>query len=732
MSMPKIHVGWITGDFSPVRTSSVLQMETVECGAACLAMVLAYHGRYEALENLRIACGVSRDGSKASNIVKAARKFGMSAKGLRAEPADLKQMPGPMIVFWNFNHFVVLEGFARGRAWLNDPASGRRNVSEAEFDASFTGVVLVFEPDENFQRGGVAPRVLLPMLARLKNSGDGFRLLFLASLLLTVPGLVVPAFSRIFVDYYLVQKFDNWLDPLIIGMVVAAILRGGLTWMQQFALLKLNTSLSLAWSARFMWHTLRLPLTFFQQRFGGEIASRVIMNDKLASLVGGELAMAAAHLLSACVFLLVMAQYNLWVTLAAFLIAFANLSALWWNQHRTLEASQRLQMDQGKFLAVLLQGTQQIEALKVAGAEHVLFQRWLGLHAKVINAEQSLGRLRLLTNALPLVSSGLLLAVVLQVGGWQVMAGTLSLGMLVALLALAANLHVPLLALVGVGSKLQEAQAFLRRLDDVLNHPRAPEFHNEQHDAQGLSQYEGSSAIIGRVSMRDVSFGYSPLDAPLLHNFNLDIEPGQRVAVVGASGSGKSTLGKLLAGLNLPSDGEILLDGKPLANWARIELRAAVAMVDQDIALFEASIRDNITLWNPAIAEGWCVRAAKDAAIHAVIASRAGGYAHMVHEAGRNFSAGERQRLEIARALAGQPRLLVLDEATSALDPAVELEIMQALRRRGITCLIIAHRLSTVRDCDRIIVLQQGVMVESGTHSELIAKRAHYWRLLEA
>ncbi len=739
MKLPKLGWGWLSRDFSPAHTDTVLQMEAVECGAACLAMILAFHGRYEALETLRVACGVSRDGSKASNIVKAARTLGLAAKGLRAEPQDLKNMPGPMIVFWNFNHFVVLEGFARGRAWLNDPASGRRNISEAEFDASFTGVVLVFEPDESFHRGGIAPRVIRPMLARLKNSGDGFRNLFLASLMLTIPGLVVPAFSRLFVDYYLVQKFENWLDPLIIGMVIAAILRGGLTWLQQFALLKLNTSLSLAWSARFMWHVLRLPLTFFQQRFGGEIASRVIMNDKLASLVGGELAMASAHLISAAIFLLVMAQYNLWVTLAALLIALANLAALAWNQNRTLEASQRLQMDQGKFVAMLLQGTQQIESLKVAGAEHVLFQRWLGLHAKVINAEQSLGRLRLFTNALPQVSSGLLLATVLQVGGWQVMEGTLTLGMLVALLALAASLNAPLLALVGVGSKLQEAQAFLRRLDDVLNHPRAPEFANEHVPTQQASvdkKIEGDSsdncAIIGRVSMRDVCFGYSPFDAPLLRNFNLEIEPGQRIAVVGASGSGKSSLGKLLAGLNLPWSGELLLDGKPLQSWARLELRAALAMVDQEISLFEASIRDNLTLWNPAIPEGWCVRAAKDAAIHEVIASRAGGYLHPVLEGGRNFSAGERQRLEIARALVGQPRLLVLDEATSALDPAIELAIMQALRRRGITCLIIAHRLSTVRDCDCIIVLQQGQMVESGTHAELIAKRGQYWRLVEA
>lgn len=721
-----LHAPWLTGDYSPAPTQSVLQMEAVECGAACLAMILAYHGRYESLENLRLVCGVSRDGSKASNIVKAARQMGLCAKGLRAEPHELKQNLGPQIVFWNFNHFVVLEGFAKGRAWLNDPASGRRSISEAEFDAAFTGVVLVFEPDSGFVKSATSPRLLPPILARLRGSWLAFRQLFFISLLLTIPGLLVPVFSRLFIDYYLVQKFEDWLEPLIIGIICAALLRAWLTWLQQMALLKLNTSLSLAWSTRFVWHVLRLPLNFFQQRFAGEIAARVIMNDKLANLVGGELAMAVAHLISVAVFLCVMLQYNLWVSLAAIFIALCNLAALWWNQQRTLHASQSLQMDQGKFVAALLQGTQQIETLKVAGAEHVLFQRWLGLHAKVMNAEQNLGRLRLLTNALPHISTGLLLAVVLQVGGWQVMAGSLSLGMLVALLALAANLSPALIALVSVGSKLQEAQAFVQRLDDVLQHPRALEFANEASEQAALHP-----SPIGRVEMRDVSFGYSPLDAPLLQHFNLTIEPGQRVAVVGATGSGKSSLGKLLAGLLLPWSGEILLDGKPLSSWPRLELRTALAMVDQDICLFEASIRDNLTLWNPHISDGWCVRAAKDAAVHDVIARRAAGYAHQVQEGGRNFSAGERQRLEIARALVAQPRFLILDEATSALDPALELEIMQALRRRGMSCLLIAHRLSTVRDCDCILVLQQGRLVESGSHAQLMEKRGHYWRLVE-
>lgn len=723
----RFRLAWLAGDFSPLRTRTVLQMEAVECGAACLAMILAHHGRFVPLEELRTACGVSRDGSKASNIVKAARTLGLKAKGLRAEPLDLKEMPGPTIVFWNFNHFVVLEGFARGRAWINDPASGRRSVAEAEFDAAFTGVALVFEPDVGFKSGGMAPRALAPLIGRLRHAGEGFRLLLLASLMLTIPGLVVPAFSRVFVDYYLIHKFESWLDPLMIGLAVTGVLRGVITLLQQQALMRLQARLSLAWSSQFFWHVLRLPLPFFQQRFGGEIASRLALNDQLASLVGGEFAMVLAQMSSALVFLFVMAQYSVAVTLTVLAIAVFNLLLLAWSRARTSEASQQLQMNQGKFVGAVLQGTQQIESLKAAGAEQLLFQRWMGFHSKVINAEQQLGRQRLLINAMPQLSTGLVLAAVLLVGGLDAMKGAITLGMLVALQALAAALNGPLLSLVGIGARIQEAEASLRRLDDVLRHPRAPEF-----ATVAAAGSEGAHIDAGRLSLRGVTFGYSPLDPPLIRNLDLDIEPGERVAVVGVSGSGKSTLGKLAAGLNIPWAGEVLLDDKPLAQWPRPILRSAVAMVDQEISLFEGSIRDNLTLWNPSIPEGWCLRAAKDAAIHGPISAREGGYSHPVQEGGRNFSVGERQRIEIARALVNQPRVLVLDEATSSLDPALELHIMEAIRRRGITCLVIAHRLSTVRDCDRIVVMAHGEVVEVGSHTELMARQGHYRRLVEA
>jgi NHLM bacteriocin system ABC transporter peptidase/ATP-binding protein len=723
---------WFTSDHSPKKTPTVLQMEAVECGAACLAMILAHHGRFLPLEELRTACGVSRDGSKASNIVKAARSYGLKSKGLRAEPGDLKEMPGPIIVFWNFNHFIVLEGFSNGKAWINDPASGRRSVVEEEFDASFTGVILVFEPDEHFKKEGISPRALLPLVSRLRNTGDGFSLLLLASLMLTIPTLAMPAFSRIFVDYYLIQQFEDWLTPLMIGLGFAALMRGMITALQQQAMLRLQAKLSLAWSAKFFWHVLRLPLTFFQQRFGGEIASRLALNDQLATLVGGEFAMVIAQAVSFVVFLFVMMQYSFAVSCGVLVITLVNFIILTWSRSRTTEASQQLQMNQGKFVGSVLQGTQQIESLKAAGAEQLLFQRWMGFHSKVINAEQNLGQKRLLLNLMPQISSGLTLAVVLLLGGLEVMDGKITLGMLVALQTLAASLNGPLISIVGIGAKVQEAEASLRRLDDVLRHPIATEFETS-HKTDVVDENGNKKSITaGRLELKTVRFGYSPLDPPLIENIDLIMEPGERVAVVGASGSGKSTLGKLVAGINMPWSGQILLDGISISQWPRTQLRSSVSMVDQEISLFEGSIKDNLTLWNSSIPESFLFQAAKDAAIHSCISSREGGYGHLILEGGRNFSVGERQRIEIARALVKQPRFLVLDEATSALDPTLELQIMESIRRRGISCLIIAHRLSTIRDCDRIIVMDKGLIIETGNHNELIALNGLYKKLVEA
>ncbi len=709
-----------------VRTPTVLQLEVVECGAACLSMVLGYFGRHVPLEELRQACGVTRDGSKASNIIKAARRFGLNAKGFKKDPEKLRELPLPLVVFWNFNHYVVVEGFDRDRVFLNDPASGPRTVSSAEFDESFTGVVLAFEPGPEFRAGGRRPSAARGLRERLAGSGTALGFIVLVNLCLILPGLVVPAFARIFIDYYLVEHLTGWLYPLLAGMVATAVVRAALTGLQQHYLTRLQARLALAAAGRFLWHVLQLPVTFFVHRQAGEIGNRMMLNDRLAGTTSSGLTLACLNLVSVLFYLAIMAQYDL--PLAAVAAGFGTLELLClWGTARLLnDRSQRLQLDEGKLGAVTLQGLSMVDSFKATGTEALFFRRWAGAHAKVVNAEQDVGRLRRLLGAVPPLLSALSTAAIILVGGLRVMDGAITIGMLVALQGLAASFFAPISGLVSFGAQLQETNGAIQRLDDVLRHPSDSAFRAPAVARQPLSRLSGA------LRVRDLAFGFSPLDPPLIDGFSLDLEPGDRVALVGASGSGKSTVGKLIAGLYEPSGGTIELDGRPIGAIDRGVLRGSVAYVDQTVALFEGTVRDNITLWDPTLRDQRIVAAARDAVIHDEIAQRPGGYDQPVDDGGRNFSGGQRQRVAIARALVLNPALLVLDEATSALDPLSEHLFMENLRRRGCTCIVIAHRLSTVRDCDQILVLDHGTIVQRGRHAALSAVPGPYRALLES
>lgn len=719
---------WRKEEVKRVRTPTVLQMEVVECGAACLAMILGYHGRFVPLEELRYACGVTRDGSKASNIVKAARNFGLKGKGFKMEPEGLRKLPLPLVVFWNFNHFIVVEGFGEGRVFLNDPATGPRVVSSLEFDESFTGVALAFEPGPDFVTGGEKAGAMASLKTRLPGARTALVYVILVSLGLSVPSLLMPSFSRVFIDYYLIQKLTDWLWPLLGAMVATAALRMVITWIQQEHLLKLQTKLSVEGSTKFMWHVLRLPVGFFSQRFGGEIGTRVQMNDRVAQLISGDLATAVLNMLTMTIFALLMLQYSVLLTLLGIAFAGGNLLALGLVSRRLSDANQKLMLDRGKLTGITTQNIGIIDSFKAAGMEGLFFSRIAAYHAKVVTAEQELARTRLYLSAVPLLLGGIGSAAILTVGGMEVMDGALSVGMLIAFQMLMANFQAPVQSLVSLGGSLQEAQGNINRLDDVLRHKRDAEF-----DRDGdLASTPEQSRLSGRIEVRDLVFGFSPLDPPLVEGFSITLEPGSRLALVGGSGSGKSTVGKLLSGLYQPWSGEILFDGKPPQAISRDVFRSSVAIVDQDIALFEGNIRDNLSLWDETVPDERLVRAAKDAAIHDVIAARPKGYDSHVSEGGRNFSGGQRQRVEIARALAALPSILILDEATSALDAATELEVVENLRRRGCTCIIIAHRLSTIRDCDEILVLDRGRIVQRGTHEQMKLVDGAYKTLIES
>lgn len=698
-----------------VRTPTVLQMEAVECGAASLTSVLAHFGTWVPLEEMRLACGISRDGSKASNILRAAREYGLSAKGLKAEPAALRRLEPPMILHWNFNHFVVLDGFQGDRARINDPAFGPRTISVEELDQSFTGVVLTFSPGPDFERQGSPPSLIRALRERL--GGNRWALLFvvLTGLALVVPGLAAPALTKVYVDQVLLDERIGWLAPVLAGLGVTALVLGLLTWLQQTYLLRLETRISLAGSSRFLWHVLRLPAEFFTQRYAGDISMRVAINDRVARLLSRDLATNALGTMLIVFFGWLLLQFDVLLTLITVAVTALNVVALRFVARKRTDGSRRLLQERGKLKGTAVGGLQTIESLKAMGGESDLFTRWAGYHAKVINNSQDLDRYTHTLNAVPPLLMAINTALILGIGSFRVMNGALSLGGLIAFQALVASFVAPINRLVGLGGQLQLVEGDMRRLDDVLRYEATPP------PATGAPEEEHLRVkLAGRLELRGVSFGYSRLDPPLIEGFDLTIEPGRRVALVGGSGSGKSTIARLVAGLYQPWEGEILFDGMHRDQVPPRLLVSSLATVDQTISLFEGTVRENLTLWDPSVPLPEVVAASRDAQIHEDIAARPGGYDSPVDEGGANFSGGQRQRLEIARALVGRPTLLVLDEATSALDPTTEQQIDRHLRRRGCTCLIIAHRLSTIRDADEIIVLDRGEVAQRGTHEELI------------
>jgi ATP-binding cassette, subfamily C, bacterial len=711
------------------RTPTVLQMEAVECGAAALGIVLGYYGRVVPLETLRTECGVSRDGSKATNVLRAARNYGLVAKGFKKELEEFGTVRLPAILFWNFNHFLVVDGYDRKWVFLNDPETGPRKVTWAEFDRAFTGVVLVCEPGPEFKPGGRPPSMVSALRRRLAGSEDGLWFLIFITAALVLPGLVVPTFTKIFVDNVLIGAMHDWVRPLVLGMIVALLIQGGLVYLQQLCLQRMEIKLSIVNSGKFFMHVLKLPVTFFQQRFAGEIGGRVELNDRVAQLLSGQLATNAVGLFLMLFYAFVMFQYDVVLTFVSIAIAAANLVVLKVISRRRRDMNLRLMQEQGKLVGATMAGLQIIETLKAGGTETHFFARWSGYQAKALNAMQSMGVTTQLLSVVPMTLAAVNTAIILGVGGLRVIDGYLSIGSLVAYQALMASFIRPVNELVSLGGALQEIEGGLTRLDDVLNNPA-----DERADVEVSAREKGRKMPVklsGRLELRNVTFGYSPLEAPLIENFNLVLNPGERVAFVGPTGCGKSTISKLICGTYRPWSGEILFDGIPRDELPKHVITNSFAVVDQEIFLFEGPVRQNLTLWDATVPEQNILSACKDACIHEVIAARHNGYESLVLEGGRNFSGGQRQRLEIARALVNNPTVVLLDEATSALDPNTERQIDGNFRRRGCACVIIAHRLSTIRDCDQIVVLRDGKVEQAGTHDELVKQGGLYADLIK-
>ena len=722
-----------------VRTPTILQMEALECGAAALAMVLAHYGRWVPLEELRVLCGVSRDGSKAVNLLKAARQLGFQAGGKRQEPAELAQLPVPAILFVNMNHFVVFEGVTKQGFQLNDPAAGRRTVSPAEFDGMFTGIALTFAPTPDFQPGGAAPAILPGLWALARHSWRPLALLTAAGLLLALFAILLPGLQRLYLDRILIERLDDWVWPLALALAVLAPLIAFLTWLHGRLIAAITAKLAIVLSTRLVWRILRLPVAFFTQRYPGMISCRVALADQLVLTLTQGLSQVITSLALILLLILLMVQYSLPLTLMVVTLALGN-ALLFQRLRKALgEASEKVAMQMVKMSGKAMQGLRMMETLKSTGTDGPFFAHWSGLQALFINAQQDIARREALIAALQAWLASLTTAAVLVAGGYYTLVDRFSIGMLVAFTTISILFNQPVNLLVNLAGLLQQTKGALAQVDDTLRYPPAREFsQTEEAPAAGALADDATPVptaplrrLTGQVRLEAVTFGYAPLDPPLLRDFSLTMHPGSRVALVGASGSGKSTVGKLLTGLLDPQGGQILFEGRPMAEIPREILRNSLAVVDQEIVLFTGSVRDNLSLWDDTLPQEHLIAAAKDALIHELILSRRDGYEAQVEENGRNLSGGQRQRLEIARALVGNPTLLVLDEATSALDAVTEEAIMRNLRRRGCTCLIIAHRLSTIRDCDEIIVMHQGQILQRGTHGDLMAAEGPYRRLIE-
>lgn len=707
------------------RVPVVMQMEALECGAASLGMVLAYWKKWLPLERLRIDCGVSRDGSNALNILKAARKYGMVAKGFRMEVERLRKVEDPAILHWNFCHFVVFNGFKGDKVSLNDPARGRVLVDMEEFNRSFTGIVLTFQPGPEFEPSGQHASVLSFVRQRMKSARAALLFTFLTGLLMAFVGLVSPVFSQIFMDDILSGKNPDWFKFFIGMYAVLVVFQFIVQVMQDFRWVIYQAQLDIEANTSFIWHVLHLPISFFQQRFAGDLVIRQQSNQTCAAHLVQKIAPAVVDISLLIIYLLVMSRYSLPLTAVGLTVAVLNLGLMRYIADKRMNLGRVLERDNGKLNGTTMSSIEGMETIRAAGAELGFFQRWSGVFATKLNSEVRQNKTSVYLEILPLLLQQLSANVILVLGAYLILKGELTIGMLTAFQGFMTSFMNPLNKLMDTGQTLIETRTQMERIEDVYNSER------DVKDEALTEPITGSGKLGGKVEVRNVVFGYNPLSTPLLDGLSFTLEPGKSVALVGSSGCGKSTIAKLVSGLYEPWSGEILFDGMPRKEIQRAVFTNSVAMVDQDITLFEDSIANNVKIWDRSIEDFAMIMACRDAQIYTDIVTRPDGFNERLTEGGSNLSGGQRQRLEIASALAREPVVLILDEATSALDAAIEERVMRSIRQAGISLIIIAHRLSTIRDCDEIIVLDKGHVMERGTHEALMREEGMYYQLMK-
>ena len=703
----------------------VMQLEAMECGAACLCMILGYYEKWIPLEQVRFDCGVSRDGASAGNLLSAGKSYGMKVKAYKLEPDELREGGCfPCIIHWGFNHYVVCKGFRGSKVYLNDPARGNIIVTDETFDKEFTGITIMMEPGEDFVPDGKRKSMLSFVKERLRGAGLAIAFVAITSMITSLTGIVQAGFSRVFLDYLLPGRNPSWVLPFFLGLSLLIAIQVTTSFIQAMYSLRIDGKMSAVGHATYVWKLLRLPMTFFSQRMSGDIEFRKESNSTIASQLVNTLAPLVISAAMMVFYLVVMIRYSRVLTLVGLSSVLINLLLSRYISKKRVNITRVAMCDQGKLAGTTTGAMDMIETIKASGSENGYFERWAGYQASANTQNVRLIRLNQYLGMVPSVVSGISSVLIMVIGVWFVMQGEFTVGMIMAFQSFLNNFMRPAAQLTAAGQSIQELRTDMERVEDVMKYPDDPMLENHGKEVETYTK------LSGRLSMRHVTFGYSSLNPPLIEDFNLELEPGQRVAFVGFSGCGKSTLAKLITGLYQPWSGEILLDDQPVASIDRNILAGSVAVVDQDITMFEDTIANNIRMWDSSIQDFEVIMAANDARMHEEIMQRDGDYQYRITEGGKDFSGGQRQRLEIARVLAQDPTMIIMDEATSALDASTEYEVVNSIKDRGISCVVIAHRLSTIRDCDEIIVMDQGKVVERGTHEQLMANGGLYIQLV--